>query len=68
MIKMKKPAIFDGEAAGAEPAASFSRSQLAGCKAINAPYDVVMAVLSDDRKYTIEEAKKEINEFLERKV
>ena len=68
MSKKKEPAKVNAEAAGVQPVASFYRWQLAGCKAIKAPYDVVMAVLKDDRTYTIEEAQNAINEFMNRKV
>ena len=68
MSKKKEPANINAEAAGVQPVASFYRWQLVGCKAIKAPYDVIVAVLKDDRTYTIEEAQKAINEFMTRKV
>lgn len=46
----------------------FFVSQLIGCKDINASPDVIRAVLSADKRYTIAEAKAAINDFLIGKV
>ena len=68
MTSARKPAKTTGKAAGSKPAPSFYRWQLASCQALPVSYDVIMAVLDDDRTYTIEEAERLIDEFLNRKV
>lgn len=52
----------------ATPEPRFFVSQLISCKAIEASPDVIRAVLSAKKTYTIAEAKAAINDFLTRKV
>lgn len=68
MSKRKDPVNINGEAAGSTPAASFYRWQLCRCKTLDAPQDVIVSVLDEDRLYTMDEARKIIKEFLSRKV
>ena len=51
-----------------ESAPSFFKCQLIDCQKLDAPRDVIMAVLDDSRTYTLAEAKETIKEFLNRKV
>lgn len=54
--------------AGQAPAPSFFKRQLLDCQQLNAPRDVIEALLDDSRAYTMAQAKEIIKEFLNRKV
>ncbi len=51
-----------------DSAPSFFKWQLIDCKKLDAPRDVIMAVLDDSKTYTHADAKETIKEFLNRKV
>ena len=67
-MSKKKPENINAEAADFEPVVSFYGWQLVSCKALNAPQDVILAVLEQDGLYTLAEAKTAINNFMSRKV
>ena len=67
-MSKKKPENINAEAAEINPAPSFYGWQLACCEALNAPQDVILAVLEKDAVYTLAEAEEAINKFLSRKV
>ncbi len=46
----------------------FTRAQLMGAKRFEYPRDVAAAVLAEDKSYTMDEAQKLVQAFLERKV
>ena len=65
VAKKTKPQKTEAEK---DSAPSFVKWQLIDCKKLDAPCDVIMAVLDDSRTYTLAEAKETIKEFLNRKV
>lgn len=53
---------------GSAPAPSFYGWQLMSCRTLNVHPDVIRAALDADAQYTMKQAKKAINDFLNREV